>query len=150
MTRRFTSHPSLMWMLAIALVGVGAIAWAQTNVRQEVTGTAGGTVRATQWGVTATGPCMGWVPATAQHGFELRTPADIRIAVRSHTDTTLVLRGETPAGAVTLCNDDHEGSNPGLTQTLQPGSYEVFVGTWDAGDRVPFTMSIERQDRLAP
>lgn len=137
-------------MLAIALVGAGAIAWAQSNVRQEVQGTAGGTVRATQWGVTATGPCMGWVPSAAQHRFELRTPADLHIAVRSHTDTTLVLRGRTPAGAITLCNDDHDGSNPALTQTLQPGSYEVYVGTWDAGDRVPFTMSVELQEKRLP
>lgn len=122
---------------------MAAIAWAQSSVRQEVQGTAGGSTRATQWGVTETGPCMGWVPSSPQHRLRLEEDAQVTIRVRSHTDTTLVLHGRNENGTTTLCNDDDDGSNPGMARRLSAGSYDLYIGTWDAGDRVPFTMSID-------
>lgn len=142
MLQRELFQPVLAGMAACALIGSLALAWAQAPVRQEIQGTAGGTVRATQWGVTSTGPCMGWVPQRPHHHFTLAADAEVTIRVRSHTDTTLVLRSKGHTPQLTFCNDDADGNNPGIQQKLPAGDYEIYVGTWDAGDRVPFSLTL--------
>lgn len=145
MMRPTNARTTLAWLTAIALIGVTVLAWAQAPVRHEVQGTAGGTVRATQWGVTPTGPCMGWIPRQSHVRFTVPENGTVTIRVRSHTDTTLIVRGGPADAPVSFCNDDHEGTNPGLHQAMPAGEYRAFVGTWDAGDRVPFTMTVEVQ-----
>lgn len=127
---------------AAALATFMGVAWAAGSTNQEVVGTAGGSVRATQWGVSQTGACMGWVPREPQHRFTLDAQARVDLRVRAHTDTTLALIATIDGKTKTWCNDDADGSNPGLSADLPPGDYRVFIGTWDAGDRVPFSLTV--------
>lgn len=108
----------------------------------ELKGNAGGSVRATQYGVSASGPCMGWIPKEAQHRIVLSEKAQTHIAVHSTADTTLILVGEHNGKPFVRCSDDVDGNDPALDETLPPGTYSLYVGTWNAGSRVPFTMHI--------
>lgn len=106
-------------------------------------GNAGGSVRATQYGVSATGPCMGWIPSKPQHRIELKEAAKTRISVHSTADTTLILIGEKDGKPFVRCSDDVDGNDPELNEVLAAGRYQLFVGTWNAGSRVPFSMRID-------
>ncbi|MGG5808411.1 hypothetical protein [Falsiroseomonas sp. CW058] len=57
------------------------------------------------------------------------------IAARSRADVTLVIN--LPNGRW-LCNDDFEGTNAGVVlNTPQSGQYDIWVGHYDRGSRVP-------------
>lgn len=110
-----------------------------------IKGNAGGSVRATQYGVSPSGPCMGWIPTDAQHEIVVRTRTKVRIAVHSTADTTLILVGpkETKKPFVRCSDDVGDSNDPELHETLEPGRYKIYVGTWNAGSRVPFSMRLE-------
>lgn len=112
-----------------------------------VKGNAGGSVRATQYGVSPSGPCMGWIPKAPQHALVLTEASKTRISVHSTADTTLILVGEKDGKPFVRCSDDVGDSNdPELHETLEPGQYKIFVGTWNAGSRVPFSMRLESSE----
>jgi hypothetical protein len=83
--------------------------------------------------------CAGMIPARPGHRLVVTSPTAVRLAVESTADTTLVVQG--PGGP--YCNDDSVGFNPGLSLTLEPGQYDVFVGTYspDTG-RQPYTLTV--------
>lgn len=85
---------------------------------------------------------MGWIPKEAQHQIVLTTKAKTRISVHSTADTTLILVGERDGKPFVRCSDDVDGNDPVLHESIPPGQYQLYVGTWNAGSRVPFTMRI--------
>lgn len=107
-------------------------------------GTAGGRVRATQFGISQSGPCMGWIPETPQYTFTLNTQSIVRIRTQSTTDTTLIIRGKYGKDQVLRCyDDDNDSTNPSMQDTLPAGKYEIYMGAWSGGTRAPFTMRVE-------
>jgi hypothetical protein len=97
---------------------------------QILIGRSGGTVQASQYGTTPTGPCRGTIGAAPNHVFDVTAPmARFRFTVRSSVDTTLVVRG--PSGAL-FCQDDSDGFNPEIRADLGVGRYEVFVGSYSS------------------
>lgn len=89
------------------------------------TGSAGGITDAN----TLSADCRGNVPLSPQHTLNVTAAVpNLSIMVNCPAgDTTLVVR--TPTGQY-LCNDDTEGLNPVVTGAFQPGTYEVFVGSY--------------------
>jgi hypothetical protein len=77
--------------------------------------------------------CSGWIAAQPDYFLEVVQGGPVRVAVtptEGEGDTTLVITG--PAG--TFCNDDADGYNPAVTETLPAGTYEVYVGSYDEGE----------------
>jgi hypothetical protein len=99
-------------------------------------GTAGGPRPARAFG----GQCRGSIAVTPDHVFSVTQPMPVRFEViRAGGDTTLVVVG--PGG--TLCDDDSGGNtNPRIVQNLPPGTYQVYVGTYRAGQLLPYTLRV--------
>jgi hypothetical protein len=94
---------------------------------QVAVGVSGGTVSASDYGTTPTGPCRGTIAAAPNHVFVLQQAMPyLRFTVEAPHDTTLVIRG--PEGV--RCQDDSFGFNPEITGAMLPGRYEVFVGSY--------------------
>ncbi len=100
------------------------------------TGTAGGAVQATSWDPE----CRGAVSQTPDHLFVASGNFSfLKIVVSSPQDTTLVVQ---KPDSTFLCNDDDEGLNPGITGTFPPGTYRIWVGSYDASQRPQYTLGI--------
>jgi hypothetical protein len=100
------------------------------------TGTGGGAVQAAAWDAS----CAGAVSQTPDHLFIAGdTFSFLKIVVSSAQDTTLVL--QKPDGTF-LCNDDDDGLNPGITGTFSPGTYRIWVGSYDESQRPQYTLGI--------
>lgn len=135
----------------VALLGVGALLLAgprasATNLAPgfeplRLAGTAGGTVRATRFGNTSDGFCTGWIDATPSHVITLDEAVDdLVMEVEAPSDTTLVVLG--PTG--TRCNDDanDETSNPRIRGSWAAGEYRVYVGAYEEGQRIRYTLTV--------
>lgn len=119
---------------------------AQTSGNVEIRDATVGTDRATRYGVTETGPCMGFIPDAPHYVLNLSEPSRVRIRVRASADTTLVVRAERARSGArheVWCNDDVDGHNPGLSHILDAGVYLIWVGSWDSGSAVHFTMNVD-------
>lgn len=115
-------------------------AMVQAGQSVRLSGTAGGEARGTRFGVSSTGVCTGWIPERAQHQIELGEASSWRIAVRAPGDTTLIITD----GENLWCNDDSDGSvHPEVVAGIPPGRYDIYVGAWEAGDRIPYTLTLE-------
>lgn len=91
--------------------------------------------------------CRGQVPNVPQHRFATRSGfRQLRLFVQSSGDTTLVLRN----GANIWCADDTYGLNPGLDVALPPGAYEVYVGSYSAGESYPYELVLTESTALQP
>jgi hypothetical protein len=100
-----------------------------------LSGTSGGPVPARNHGPT----CRGHITAVPGHLVTVHSPMVLNFNVQAPGDTTLVVVG--PGG--TFCDDDGgNGFNPRVTRPLQPGTYQVFVGTYSSGRVYPYTLSI--------
>ncbi len=101
--------------------------------------TAGGTIAVTEAG------CAGNIAQSPD--LELTFTAGenpLHIYVTSETDTTLVING--PDGSW-YCNDDANGYNPAVTfEPALSGVYDIWVGTYDSGERAPATLKITEID----
>ena len=114
------------------------------DVTRELPGVAGGSVRAS----TMDSGCSGYVTGEPSHVLEVAEPVQVLLVARPQQpmhDLTLVMDngpqgGDQPARFV--CNDDHEGLNPGLVRELAPGRYRVWVGTYEAGVNAAYTLSV--------
>ncbi len=62
----------------------------------------------------------------------------LNVAIEAAGDTTLVVEG--PVG--NWCNDDTNELNPALIGQWAPGRYVIFVGTYQAGQSLPYTLTI--------
>lgn len=110
---------------------------------QRLSGTAGGTTDATVHGSSPLGGCFGWVPATPQHVLTLTEHLEwLAVRVSASGDTTLVVEG--PVGW--WCNDDDIGLNAGMSGQWAPGTYSIFVGTYDQGQALPYTLTLSSSD----
>ncbi len=107
-----------------------------------VRGMSGGFVPANQVAgrrETATGPCTGFVDEKPDHTLVLRSKFDyLKLLVDSPEDTTMIVRG--PGGS--WCNDEFAGKNPGIVGEWLPGTYNIWVGSYDKNKYLPYTIKI--------
>lgn len=83
--------------------------------------------------------CLGFTHREPDHILTLTDHfEDIQLYVSSPVDATLIVHG--PHGWI--CNDDYENTNPGFGGSLPPGTYRVWVGTYDAQDSGPYDLMI--------
>jgi hypothetical protein len=88
---------------------------------------------------TPTGPCTGFVGQTPGHTLTLMSGFEyLKLLVESPQDTTIIVRG--PGG--TWCNDDFEGKNPGIVGEWLPGTYQIWVGSYQKDQYFPYTLTI--------
>lgn len=110
-------------------------------------GVAGGSVDVSYLGRTDEGPCRGRATALPDHTFTLAEATRVlEIAVQSRGDTVLVVHG--PDGW--RCNDDGEDHNPSLGGSFSPGTYRVWIASYD-GDYYDYRLSLRtRRGSSAP
>lgn len=103
----------------------GTINEAQGFGSMSLTIQAGGEIDAFSFSDT----CNGFIAEAPDVTFQYDGAMGLEIRAVSNADTTLVV--EMPDGMI-LCNDDMDGFDPGLvTATNEPGTYAVWVGTFD-------------------
>lgn len=105
-----------------------------------LSGVAGGSVRAVRFGNTSDGFCTGWIGSSPNHTITLTQPiSSMSIAVRAPSDTTLVILG--PTG--TRCNDD-DGNNPNprVSGAFAAGEYRIFVGSYEEGQNIRYSLEV--------
>ncbi|MFT4705605.1 MAG: hypothetical protein ACI81R_003316 [Bradymonadia bacterium] len=91
-------------------------------------GVSGGEIDASYLGRTVDGPCRGVTTALPDHMLTLTERTDsLQLNVTSRGDTVLLVHG--PDGW--RCNDDADGQNPSLSGTWAPGTYRVWVASYD-------------------
>ena len=97
-----------------------------------IKGNSGGTIIAkeiTQTENTATGYCDGYVRSQPNHILKLESFFEsLRLEVESSADTTILVKG--PGGV--WCNDDASSANPMIEGQWQPGTYQVWIGSYQA------------------
>jgi hypothetical protein len=105
-------------------------------------GISGGTLPAiTLTGVskTVTGFCVGYLHEYPDHQLTLTEFfGSLRLMVESEGDTAIVVRG--PGGV--WCNDDFDGKNPGAIGFWLPGTYEIWVASYDQGEYYPYRIQL--------
>lgn len=104
-----------------------------------ITGSAGGELRATRFGVTSYGPCRGWIPSEANHVIRLEQNFHaMRWKIEAPGDTTLLIQG--PDGV--RCADDAGGRDPQVEGEFPEGTYRVSVGSYTRGETIPYRLVI--------
>lgn len=93
-------------------------------------------------GETVTGSCMGFMDEKPDHKITLTSFFEyLSIQVKGSEDTTLMIRG--PGG--TWCNDDYEGNNPGIVGQWFSGTYELWVGSYEKNQYIPYIIRISQR-----
>jgi len=99
-----------------------------------VQGTSGGSVDASN----VNPQCRGWVSPQPDHLFTTQQAfSNLKILVSSTSDTTLVIHK--PDGTY-LCNDDADGLNPAVTGLFTPGTYRIWVGSYQQGQNSAYRL----------
>ena len=94
-------------------------------------GTSGGQANANN----VNSSCRGWIASNPDHVFQAQGNFNfLRIFAVSNGDTTLLI--QTPNGQV-RCNDDTFGTNPSVEGNFGPGTYRVWVGSYQQGQNSP-------------
>ena len=110
----------------------------------KVRGMSGGSVPASQvngGSETQTGTCKGFVDEVADHNLKLTSKFDyLKLVAESSADTTMMIKG--PGG--TWCNDDFDGKNPGIVGEWLKGNYQVWIGSYQKGKSIPYTLKITK------
>ncbi|ADI64825.1 hypothetical protein [Trichormus azollae] len=108
----------------------------------KVRGMSGGSVPASKVNrasETSTGSCSGFVDQTPDHTLKLTSKFDyLKLQVESLADTTMIIKG--PGG--NWCNDDFDGKNPGIVGEWLQGTYQIWVGSYEKGKYLPYTLKI--------
>ncbi|MBW4432781.1 MAG: hypothetical protein KME28_13895 [Pelatocladus maniniholoensis HA4357-MV3] len=108
----------------------------------EVRGMSGGSLPGNQVVTkkeTSTGACTGFVDQKPDHQLELGKKFDyLKLQIDSPEDTTLIING--PGG--TWCNDDFDGKNPGIVGEWLPGTYKIWVGSYNRDEYFPYTLKV--------
>lgn len=113
----------------------GAAVLGPGSMNATLNGTSGGPVSARSRGSR----CRGHINPMPSHIVRVLSPMVATFDVNGPGDTTLVVVGRTG----THCNDDGgNGFNPRLTIPLQPGVYQVFVGSYSRGQSYPYTLRL--------
>jgi hypothetical protein len=109
---------------------------------QELRGISGGTDEVQKHSgkvQTETGPCIGFIDASPDHQITMITEFDyLNIKVRSSGDTVLLVRG--PGGS--WCSDDDGDRNPAIGGKWLPGTYEVWVGSYEKNASFPYILQL--------
>lgn len=96
---------------------------------------------------TATGPCVGFMDEKPDHVLVLTAFFNyLSIVVDSPDDTTIVVSG--PGG--TWCNDDYQGKNPGIAGQWLPGTYKIWIGSYDKTKFHPYIIKLTEVNLLNP
>ncbi|MCA9562678.1 MAG: hypothetical protein KC561_04270 [Myxococcales bacterium] len=91
------------------------------------------------------GDCVGQIPGAPSHWVHIPTAMQVGIEATPETGEDLTLVVDGPSG--TFCNDDFSGTDPGLSMTLEPGTYEVYVGQlFDWGYPVRYHLTVTNAD----
>ena len=86
-----------------------------------------------------TGPCKGFMDEVPKHTVKLTSKFDyLKFVVQSPADTTMIIKG--PGG--TWCNDDFDGKNPGIVGEWLPGTYQIWIGSYEKNQYLPYTLKI--------
>jgi hypothetical protein len=86
-----------------------------------------------------TGPCKGFMDEVPKHTVKLTNRFDyLKFVVQSPADTTMIIKG--PGG--TWCNDDFDGKNPGIVGEWLPGTYQIWIGSYEKNEYLPYTLKI--------
>ena len=81
--------------------------------------------------------CVGYIGDVPTMTVLLRTGAQAEVTVESQADPVIVMVG--PSGQV-FCNDDYNGLNPGLFETFEAGSWDIYVGSYSPSDPIQFEL----------
>jgi hypothetical protein len=93
---------------------------------------------------TPTGQCVGKYHQDSDYtlsvfGSKKAKVRNLRLEVESDRDTTLMVNG--PGGL--WCNDDDEGDpDPMIYGEWLPGSYRIWVGSYQPGQRLDYTIRV--------
>jgi hypothetical protein len=83
--------------------------------------------------------CRGFITPQPDVVLNLQSASPwFRVYVTSSSDTTLVLRK--PNGTV-QCNDDTYGTNPAIEGAFPAGRYQIWVGSYQAGQNAQAVLS---------
>ena len=142
------------WLLLFGAIALGNIssvlaqnnnvAISQNNINPPLTvrGISGGKIKAkeaVQTDNTSTGYCDGYVSSQPNHIFQIDTFFEyLRLEIESPADTTILVKG---AGGV-WCNDDAGSANPMIEGQWQPGTYQVWVGSYQADSNNNYEIKI--------
>ncbi len=88
--------------------------------------------------------CLGYGYSTPSHVIVLQQNfSNLSLKLRSGGDTTVVVRG--PNSQTIRCGDDSGSSKDASVQgsNWQAGTYEVWVGSIDAGQRLDYTLTVQ-------
>ena len=116
----------------------------KNNINQPLTirGTSGGTVKAlniARTDNTPTGYCDGFVNPQPNHILKLDTFFNnLRLEVESSADTTVLVKGVNGI----WCNDDAGSANPMIEGQWQPGTYKVWVGSYQPDSQNSYQIKI--------
>lgn len=103
---------------------------------QVFSGTSGGAMAAQNMNSA----CRGWISPTPDHLLVLNSAFSfLRVFVESSADTTLVV--QLPNGQM-LCNDDAYGNNPAVEQSWSPGTYKIWIGSYQQGQNSQYTLKL--------
>ncbi len=96
---------------------------------------------------TSTGPCVGFMDENPDHSLVLTAFFNyLSVVVEAPEDTTMVVSG--PGG--TWCNDDYAGKNPGIAGQWLPGTYKIWIGSYDKTKYIPYIIKITEVNLLNP
>ena len=106
---------------------------------QALRGVAGGPHAALDLGFSAS--CRGWFDEVPQHVIELpRWHGALRIETEAAGDVTLLVAAD---DGTAWCDDDGAGGTDALVWgRFAPGSYRVFVGSYDRGRRTRYRLLV--------
>jgi hypothetical protein len=83
--------------------------------------------------------CAGFITAQPDVVLNLQSASSwFRIYVTASSDTTLIVRR--PNGTIS-CNDDTFGTNPAIEGAFPAGRYQIWVGSYHAGENADGTLS---------
>ncbi len=108
------------------------------------TGTSGGSTNA----ATVNPACTGWIAGTPDHLFVASGAfANLRVMAHSASDITLVV--QKPDGSY-LCNDDFEAMNPLVEGPMPPGTYKIWIGSYQQGENAAYTLGFTELGSVNP
>ncbi len=87
--------------------------------------------------------CRGYVPSAPHLALRVTGYQYVSLTTASSADLTMVLRD--PSGHVRCDDDSGEGLNPRISTALEPGTWTVWVGSFNEDTRAPFTLLIDAQ-----
>ncbi|MCB9662191.1 MAG: hypothetical protein R3B40_31095 [Polyangiales bacterium] len=92
--------------------------------------------------------CRGFISPHPSHIINLRGNFRwMRIFVEAAGDTTIMI--QTPQNTV-ICNDDTYGLNPAVEQAWGPGMYRIWVGSYQQGTAVPYSLKLTEIPSVVP